>query len=337
MKDNNVVLLSHGGGGLRTGKLIRDVIVRHLGNPILNELDDGANILIPEKNAVFTTDSFVVNPLFFPGGDIGKLAVCGTVNDLAMMGAEPRCLSLSLIIEEGLPLNDLERIIVSVRKTLKTVGVNVVTGDTKVVERGMGFGLFINTAGIGVRLKNADPRVANARAGDVIIVTGPLGDHGAAVISCREGIKLESKLVSDVAPLWNLVACLAGRGVRLHCLRDPTRGGLAAALVDIAASSKVGIRIVEKDLPVREEVRGICALLGMDPLNMACEGRAVIVCPRKDGKAVMASLKSHPLGRQSRLIGCVAERPAGMVILETRMGGERIIEMPMGEDLPRIC
>lgn len=337
MQNNDIVLLSHGGGGLRSRQLIRDMIVRHLGNPILNELDDGACLSIIEKDLVFTTDSFVVRPLFFPGGDIGKLAVCGTVNDLAMMGAEPRYLSLGLILEEGLSFADLERVILSMRAALDAAKVKVVTGDTKVVERGMGFGMFVNTAGIGIRFPNVDTRVANARPGDVVIVTGMLGDHGAAVISCREGINLESELVSDVAPLWGLMAPLFCQGVALHCLRDPTRGGLAAALGDIAESSRVGIRLFEKELPVRKEVWGICRLLGLDPLNMACEGCALVVCPGKSAGTVLDLLRSNPLGRSAKAIGNVIEQPKGLVSLETEVGGERIIETPIGEDLPRIC
>ncbi len=335
--NDKVVLLSHGGGGLRSRQLIRDIIVRHLANPVLDELDDGACLSIAGKNIVFTTDSFVVRPLFFPGGDIGKLAVCGTVNDLAMMGAEPRYLSLGLIIEEGLPLADLERVIISMRRALDEAGVKVVTGDTKVVERGMGFGLFVNTAGIGVRLPKADTRVVNARPGDAVIVTGMLGDHGAAVMACREGLNLESGLVSDAAPLWNLVGPLLRKDLDIHCLRDPTRGGLAAALNDIAESSRVGIRLVEKELPVRKEVQGICRLLGLDPLNIACEGRAVIVCPARNAGAALDSLRSRAAGRDAKVIGRVVKEPRGLVILETGLGGERIVETPMGEDLPRIC
>jgi len=322
---------------LRSRQLIRDMIVHYLGNPILNELDDGACLSFVEKDLVFTTDSFVVRPLFFPGGDIGKLAVCGTVNDLAMMGAKPRYLSLGLILEEGLLLADLERVVRSMRAALKAANVKIVTGDTKVVERGMGFGMFVNTAGIGVRFPNADTRVVNARAGDAVIVTGTLGDHGAAVIACREGINLESRLVSDVAPLWNLVGPLLRKNVDIHCLRDPTRGGLAAALNDIAESSLVGIRLVENKIPVRKEVRGICRVLGLDPLNMACEGRAVVVCPGKNAAAVVKMLRSRPLGRNAEVIGQVVKQPKNMVILETEIGGERIVETPMGEDLPRIC
>ncbi len=336
-KNNDIVLLSHGGGGLRSRQLIKDIIVRHLGNRILNELDDGAHLSIAEKNIVFTTDSFVVQPLFFPGGDIGRLAVCGTVNDLAMMGAEPRYFSLGLILEEGMPFVDLERMILSMRKTLDKAKVMIVTGDTKVVERGMGFGVFMNTAGIGVRVQGADARVANARPGDDVIVTGTFGNHGAAVISCRKGINIKSGLVSDVAPLWNLISPLLRKGFNLHCLRDPTRGGLAAALNDIAGSSGVGIRIIEKKLPVRKEVHGVCGLLGLDPLNMACEGCAVIVCPSDNTAAVLNSLHSRALGRNAVTVGRITRKPKELVVLETEFGGERIIEIPMGEDLPRIC
>lgn len=322
---------------MRSRSLVDDIILHHLGNPILNELDDGAYLSFDGKNMVFTTDSYVVTPLFFPGGDIGTLAVCGTVNDLVMMGAQPRYMSLGLILEEGLPFEDLERAILSIRKTLDEVKVKIVTGDTKVVERGMGFGMFINTAGIGGRIPGTDTRVANARPGDEVIVTGPLGDHGATVISCRAGVNIKSALVSDVAPLWDLLALLLRKGVNIHCLRDPTRGGLAAALNDIAGSSGVGIRIIEKQLPFRKEVRGVCSLLGLDPLNMACEGTAVIVCPRKNAGTVLNFLHSRTLGRNAVSIGNVTDRFKKMVILDTESGGERIIETPMGEDLPRIC
>lgn len=337
MKNDEIILLSHGGGGLRTRQLVQELIVRHLGNPVLNKLDDGAYLKVAGQDLVFTTDSFVVQPLFFPGGDIGQLAVCGTVNDLAMMGAAPRYLSLGLIIEEGLPQADLTRIVLSMKKMLALTGAKLATGDTKVVERGLGFGLFINTAGLGLRRARVDTSVANARPGDVVVVTGSLGDHGAAVMSCREGIRLDSPLVSDVAPLWELVAPLLRPDIELHCLRDPTRGGLAAALCDIAEASKVGLRIFEKELPIKPAVAGVCRLLGLDPLHIACEGRAVIVCPARHGHKVLKRLRADPAGRKAKIIGRVNDQPAGMVILETGLGGERIIEMPLGEDLPRIC
>ena len=331
------ILLSHGGGGLLTRRLVKELIVRHLGNSILNELDDGALLKIKEKDAVFTTDSYVVRPIVFPGGDIGRLAACGTINDLVMMGAEPRFLSLGLILEEGLPMADLERALASMRAALRGCGAKVVTGDTKVVERGMGFGMFINTAGVGFRVRGADTRVANASPGDAVIVTGPVGDHGAAVMSCRAGVSLRSELKSDVAPLWGMLAPVLRCGPRIHCLRDPTRGGLAAALNDIAEASGTGIRIAESAIPVRKEVRGVCGLLGLDPLNLACEGRAVVICPRRASGAILQRIRSHPIGRKAEVIGKVCKGHPGMVILETAFGGERIIEIPTGEDLPRIC
>ncbi|MBU4200907.1 MAG: hydrogenase expression/formation protein HypE [Verrucomicrobia bacterium] len=331
---NDIILLSHGGGGGRTQALIRNIILRRLGNPTLDRLDDSACLSIPESELAFTTDSYVVNPIFFPGGDIGKLAACGTINDLVMQGAEPRYLSLGLILEEGLPLRDLDQVIQSLAEVTAQTGVRVVTGDTKVVERGKGNGIFINTSGIGVRLPGTDVHVSNARPGDAVIITGTLGDHGAAVMSRR--LNLETDLASDVAPLWTLIAPLL-RLPAIHCLRDPTRGGVAAAVCDLANSSHVGIRLKELALPVRNEVRGICQLLGLDPLNAANEGKAIIVCPETETDRALQLLRSHPLGREAAVIGIVTAESAGLAVLETAAGGERIIHLPLGEDLPRIC
>lgn len=332
---NDIVLLSHGGGGVRTQTLIRDIILRRLGNPILDRLDDSACLTIPETELAFTTDSYVVNPLFFPGGDIGKLAACGTINDLAMQGAEPRYLSLGLILEEGFPLRDLDRAIASLAEVAGQTGVRIVTGDTKVVERGHGAGMFINTSGIGVRVPGTDVAAGNARPGDAVLITGTLGDHGAAVMSRR--LDLESALASDVAPLWDLVAPLL-KGLRgLHVLRDPTRGGLAAAVCDIAEKSRVGIRLNEAALPIRKEVLGVCRLLGLDPLAAANEGKALAVCAPADAEAALRLLRAHPLGTNAAVIGAVCAAPAGTVLLKTAAGGERILRMPLGEDLPRIC
>ncbi|MFH0952821.1 MAG: hydrogenase expression/formation protein HypE [Verrucomicrobiota bacterium] len=332
-----IVLLSHGGGGRRTKQLLKEVVLPSIMNPILARLDDGACLSVPESDLVLTTDSYVVRPIFFPGGDIGKLAVCGTINDLAMQGGEPRYLSLALILEEGLPLEDLQKIIASVGKTAGEAGVKIVTGDTKVVERGSGGGIYINTAGLGVRKPGVDTHVANAKPGDAVIVTGTIGDHGIAVMSAREGLAFESKLVSDVAPLWNMVQALLGAVPSIHCLRDPTRGGLASALNDIAEASSVGIRLKESALRVKNEVRGACGLLGLDPLNVANEGKAVVVCARQDSTRTLAVLRSHPLGLEASVVGEVVERHAGQVVLETAIGGERIVDVPSGEDLPRIC
>lgn len=333
----DMVLLSHGGGGTRTRQLLREIVLPEIMNPVLAPLDDAACLEVAESDLVLTTDSYVVKPLFFPGGDIGKLAVCGTVNDLAMQGAEPRYLTLGLILEEGFPLGDLRRVMTSLAGTARQTGVRIVTGDTKVVERGSGGGVYINTAGLGVRRSGVDTHVANARPGDVVIVTGTIGDHGIAVMSAREGLKFESRLESDVAPLWDLVRTLLDAVPGIHGLRDPTRGGLAAALNDIAEASKAGVRIRESALRVRDEVRGACGLLGLDPLNVANEGKAVVVCPPEDADRALAALRSHPLGRDASVAGVVVAEPCGRVLLETNLGGERIVDVPTGEDLPRIC
>ncbi len=337
MNGEDIILLSHGGGGRRTRELLEQVILPPLRNPILERLDDAACLSVPESDVVMTTDSYVVRPLFFPGGDIGKLAVCGTVNDLAMQGAEPRYLSLGLILEEGLPIADLKKVMASVAAAAGEAGVAVVTGDTKVIERRGEGGMFINTAGLGVRQAHADTHVANAQPGDVVIVTGPIGDHGMAVMSVREGLRFESSLVSDVAPLWRMVKGLLDAVPDVHCLRDPTRGGLAAAVCDIARESGVCIRLREKEIPVRPEVRGACGLLGLDPLNVANEGKAVVVCSRGDAENALRAIRASPVGAEARVIGEVSAEPAGRVLLETALGGERIVDIPSGEDLPRIC
>jgi len=332
-----VILLSHGGGGSRTSELLRDVIIPELANPVLTKLDDAACVSVPEQDVVFTTDSYVVQPLFFPGGDIGKLAVCGTVNDLAMQGAEPRYLTFGLILEEGLPIEDLRKIVRSAAKTAAEVGVLIVAGDTKVVERGKGSGVFINTAGIGVRRAGVDTSVGNARPGDAVIINGAIGDHGIAVMSVREGLTFATELVSDVAALSPMVSKLLDAVPGVRCLRDPTRGGLAAALNDIAQSSSVSIRLQESSIPVRKEVRGACGLLGFDPLNVANEGKALVVCAADEADRAVAALKSNAAGKDACIIGHVAESPEGRVLLETALGGERIVDVPLGEDLPRIC
>ena len=337
MNAEEVVLLAHGGGGTRTRALIDDVILRVLNNPILARLDDSACVELAGAELVFTTDSYVVDPLFFPGGDIGRLAACGTVNDLVMQGGVPRYLSLALILEEGFRLADLERIVRSLGEAAAEAGVTVGTGDTKVVERGRGSGVFINTSGIGERRPGVDVHVSNARPGDAVIVTGTLGDHGIAVMSQREGLRFEAGIASDVAPLAGLMDGVFRAAPRVRCLRDPTRGGLAAALGDIAARSGVGIRIRETNVPVRREVAAACRLLGLDPLNVANEGKALIVCGAEDADRIMAALRAHPLGREAAVIGTVCAEPRGLVLMETVSGGERVVETPSGEDLPRIC
>jgi hydrogenase expression/formation protein HypE len=334
---NDIITLAHGGGGVRTYQLITTVIQKHFGNPVLDTLDDSALVKSPGEILAFTTDSYVVNPLFFPGGDIGKLAACGTINDLAMQGAEPKYLSVGLILEEGLAIADLDAILASMASVLKETGTICATGDTKVVERGKGNGIFINTAGIGVARKNRTFSVANAQPGDTVILTGTIGDHGMAVMSRREGLAFQSPIVSDCAPLWDLVRPVIDAVASLRVLRDPTRGGVAAALCDIAHASRAGIRILEPSLPVNKAVRGACDLLGLDPLHVANEGKAILVCGAQEALRALELLHSHPLGRGARIIGTVVERHPGVVILETAICGERIVEMGSGEDLPRIC
>lgn len=338
---DNIVLLSHGGGGLRTRRLIEDIMLRHLGNPILEQMDDGACISMQEHDLVFTTDSYVVSPPFFPGGNIGTLAACGTVNDLAMQGAEPKYLSFGLILQEGFAISGLDRIVESLAASCARAGALVVAGDTKVIERNGKKGtsdIFINTSGIGAQLAGVNVHVSNAQPGDAVIITGHVGDHGVAVLSGRDkGFGLQTGIASDVAPLWELIGPLLRSVPGIHCLRDPTRGGVAAALCDMAERSKVRIRIRQADLPVRKEVRGACDLLGLDPLNVANEGKALVLCSRAGAKKALASLRSHPLGKDAAIIGVVEPASRGMVVLETGLGGERIVEPPLGEDLPRIC
>jgi len=278
-----------------------------------------------------------VKPYVFPGGDIGRLAVCGTVNDLAVQGAQPLWMSVSFILEEGLPLADLETIVASIKTAATEAGVEIVTGDTKVVERGKCEGLYINTAGIGRVAGRRSVSHAGARAGDVVLLNGPLAEHGLAVMSRREGIVFQTSVVSDCAPVWPLVKAILDSNAEIHTLRDPTRGGVAGALNDIAVASGVGIRLDEKALPISREVRGACDLLGLDPLTIANEGKLLVICRGSDADRVLATMKRQPLGRRSVVIGEVIEKPKGMVLLHTTIGGERIVDMPTGEDLPRIC
>ncbi len=338
MNASSVVVSSHGGGGARTKQLLNSFILKHFGNPLLDRLDDSAVLSVPETELALTTDSYVVDPVFFPGGDIGRLAVCGTVNDLAMQAARPLFFSVGLILEEGLPLDRLDRILKSMAGVLRENEIHVVTGDTKVVgNRREGGGIYINTTGLGKRLPGADTHISNARPGDAVILSGTMGDHGIAVICHREGLRLETGLVSDVAPLWDMTRRLLERCPAVRALRDPTRGGVAAALCDIAEASGTGIRIQERALPVKKEVRGACQLLGFDPLNVANEGKALAVCPENEAGTALAALRGHSLGGDAAVIGQVVEEHACMVVMETAAGGERIIETPGGEDFPRIC
>ena len=331
------ILLAHGGGGGLTRQLVEQVIAPAFDNEALRPLDDGAVLTLGNERLVFTTDSYVVKPSFFPGGDIGKLAVCGTVNDLAMLGAQPLWLSAGFILEEGLLLVELRKIVDSMRTAAASVGAIIVTGDTKVVERGKCDQLFINTAGIGLCRTNQKLGAAHARPGDAVILSGFIGEHGVAVMSRREGISFSTSVVSDCAPLWPLVAAMLATGVELHTLRDPTRGGVAAAVCEIAHAAGVGIRLREDTLPISREVQGACDLLGLEPLTIANEGKLLAFCPAAQADRLVTAMRAQPLGQNARVIGEVVAQPAGMALLRTTIGGERIIDMPTGEDLPRIC
>lgn len=335
--ETDKILLAHGGGGILTRRLIEEQIVPRFSNDLLSPLNDSAVFNLNGQRLAFTTDSFVVKPIFFHGGDIGKLAVCGTVNDLAMAGAKPLYLSCGFILEEGFPMEDFQTILDSMHQTAKEAGVSIATGDTKVVERSAAEGIFINTSGIGVIDEGVNVWSHHAIPGDVIIINGAIGDHGIAVLSERQGLKFQTCVESDVAPLAGLVEGLLKVTKEIHCMRDPTRGGLATALNEIAHSSQVGIQIYEDRIPVHDSVRGACDMLGLDPLHIANEGKVIIICPQKYEKEILNYLSSHPHGYESTVIGKVVEKPKETVLLKTTIGGERIVDVPYGEDLPRIC
>lgn len=339
------ILLAHGSGGRLSHDLIREEFLLHFSAPALAKLDDSA-VVGPIAAALtagdsgrlaFTTDSYVVKPLFFKGGDIGRLAVCGTVNDLAMVGADPLYLSAGFVIEEGLELAVLRRVIASMKESAQEAGVEIVAGDTKVVERGAADELFINTAGLGPVAPRLDISASNARAGDVVILSGAIGDHGIAVLSQREGLAFQTDLASDVAPLNHLVAAMLKASPHIHVLRDPTRGGLATSLNEIASQSQIGIRIEEGHIPVHDGVRAACEMLGYDPLHVANEGKLVAIVPPEDAETVLLAMRSVPQGREAAIIGEVIAEPRGRVLLRTGIGGTRIVDMLAGEMLPRIC
>lgn len=329
------ILLAHGSGG----KLMHDLIqsfLPDLANPILEKMEDSAVFEVKGRLA-FTTDSYTVNPIFFPGGDIGKLAVCGTVNDLAMSGAKPLYLSLAFIIEEGLALADLKKVLTSIKKAAAEAGVKIVTGDTKVVDKGSADKLFINTAGVGIVPEGVNISASDAKVGDKIILNGTIGDHGIAVLSQREGLKFKTPIPSDCAPLNELVADMLEASKNIRCMRDPTRGGLATTLNDFAEQSNVGMMIEEDKVPVAKAVLAACELLGLDPLYIANEGKLVAVIPAKDANAVLVAMKKSKYGKNAVIIGeVVAEHPR-RVVMKTTLGASRIIDVPVGELLPRIC
>ena len=330
------VLLAHGSGGKLSHDLIEKNFVPAFGNPLLNKLDDSALFELSGRLA-FTTDSYTVSPIFFPGGDIGKLAVNGTVNDLAMIGAIPLYLSLSFIIEEGFLIAELEKIVNSIHRAVDEAGVKIVAGDTKVVNQGSADKLFINTSGVGVVPQGVDISGANAIAGDKVIVSGNLGDHGIAVLSQREGLKFQVPVESDCAPLNKLVAEILETSANIHCLRDPTRGGLATTLNEFAKQSRIGIRIEEESIPINKAVLAACELLGFDPLYVANEGKLVAVVAPSDADKVLTKMRQNQYGTEATLIGEVVNEHPGKVVMKTCLGSSRIIDMPVGELLPRIC
>ena len=330
------ILLAHGSGGKLSHDLVIKNLISALTNPILDRLDDSAVFDLNGRIA-FTTDSYVVNPIFFPGGDIGKLSVCGTINDLAMCGASPRYLSLGLIIEEGLPLEDLKRVVGSIHQVAADAGVKIVTGDTKVVNRGSADKLFINTAGIGIIPPGVNISGANARPGDKVIISGAIGNHGVAVMSRREGLRFKIPVDSDCAPLHDLVATMLKYAPDIHCLRDPTRGGLATTLNELAMQSRVGINIEENTLVVHQSVSAACEILGLDPLYIANEGKLVAIVAAEHATDVLAVMRQHLLGTESAIIGEVTGAHPGQVVMKTLLGASRIVDMLTGELLPRIC
>jgi hydrogenase expression/formation protein HypE len=330
------ILRAHGSGGKLAHDIINNCFLSTLDNPILGQLDDSA-VIESAGRLAFTTDSYVVQPIFFPGGDIGKLAVCGTVNDLSMVGATPNYLSLAFIIEEGLLVSDLEKVVASVKEAANAAAVTIVAGDTKVVNRSAADKLFINTAGIGTIAAGVTISGHNARPGDLIILSGTVGDHGIAVLSRREGIEFATELKSDCAPLNGLVAEMLAASRNIHCLRDPTRGGLATTLNEIAEQSGVGIRIYEDKIPIREEVAGACEMLGLDPLYVANEGKLVATIEAKDAEGVLEQMKKHTYSQDAMIIGEIRKENPGRVVMQTGLGTTRIIDMLVGEPLPRIC
>jgi hydrogenase expression/formation protein HypE len=331
------ILLGHGSGGKMTAELIARCFLPAFHNEYLDRLDDQAVVAVNGSRLAFTTDAYVVTPLFFPGGDIGALAVNGTVNDLATAGARPLYLSAAFILEEGFPLGDLERIVASMRTTAAAAGVLLVTGDTKVVDRGKADGCFVTTTGIGLVEHAQQISADRARPGDSVILSGPIADHGMAIMAARADLGLETPVASDTAALHHLVADVLATGAAIHCLRDPTRGGVATALNEIAQRSKVGIVVDESAIAVREPVRGVCELLGLDPLYVANEGKLLAIVPEPDAARVLEAMHGHPEGRDARVVGEVVEDEAALVVLRTTVGGRRIVDMLPGEQLPRIC
>lgn len=331
------VQMTHGAGGRATAQLVEELFVRHFDNDLLNQGNDQAVFKVPTERMVMSTDGHVVSPLFFPGGDIGSLSVHGTINDVAMSGAKPLYLSAGFILEEGFPLADLERIVISMAAASKQAGVPVVTGDTKVVEKNNGDGVFITTTGIGTLAPGIDISGSKARPGDKILVSGYIGDHGIAILSQRENLKFGTQIVSDSAALHGLVADMVGTVKNIHCLRDPTRGGLATSLNEICWQSGVGMKLSEEDIPLQPDVLAACELLGIDPLYVANEGKLIAICEEPVAEKLLAVMHAHPLGQNTAIIGEVVEDQNHFVSMQTGFGGNRIVDWLAGEQLPRIC
>lgn len=329
--------MAHGGGGRAMAELISGLFQKHLGNPILDQGNDAALLEAPQGRLVMSTDGHVISPIFFPGGDIGSLSVHGTLNDVAMAGAKPLYLTAGFILEEGYPLADLERIVVSMAHAAREAGVPIVTGDTKVVEKGKGDGVFITTTGLGVVPEGVHVSVERARPGQVILLSGTIGDHGVAILSKRENLEFETEIRSDSAALHTLVADMIATAPCIAVLRDPTRGGLAATLNEITRTAKVGMHLDEMAIPVKPDVAAACELLGLDPLYVANEGKLICLCEPEDADAILAAMKAHPLGKDAARIGTVTKEDAHLVEMETGIGGLRVVDWLSGEQLPRIC
>lgn len=336
---DEIITMSHGSGGKASHNLIEGVMAAAFSNPVLDRMDDAAVLTLNGSGTrlAFTTDSYVVSPLFFPGGDIGKLAVHGTINDLVTSGADPIGLSVSFILEEGLRVEELRRVVESMKDAAAQAGVPIVTGDTKVVNRGSADKLFINTAGIGLITRPVQLSSFHVKPGDKVLLNGPIGDHGIAVMAARDSLGMEMDIISDTAPLNGLVAALLDAVPETRCLKDPTRGGLATSLNEIAINARVAIAITETAVPINPQVRGACEILGIDPLTIANEGKLIVIVPETAEKTALAVMRSHLLGRESCLIGEVIADPAGMVFLRTDIGGTRVLDMLVGDPLPRIC
>ncbi len=337
LSSKGTVLLGHGSGGKLSAALIRDVFLPVFENPVLAHMDDQGIVNVNGQRIAMTTDSFVVKPLFFPGGNIGSLAVHGTVNDLAMGGAKPLFLSAAFIIEEGFSMDELHRVADSMSRAAKDAGVQIVTGDTKVVEKGKGDGLFINTTGIGIVPEGINLSANRARPGDRVLLSGSIGDHGIAILAQREGLEFETQIVSDSAALHTLVAAMLEVSPGIRCMRDPTRGGVSSTLNEIAQQSHVGIELQEASLPIHEQVQGACELLGLDPLYVANEGKLIAIVAPEAAETLLRAMRSHPLGAEAMVIGTVTEKTSGLVTMRTPLGTTRVVDMLAGDQLPRIC